>query len=128
MLYLPDGYKRKPLPGKKAWVAALRSGKYKQGVGYLCFYGDYCCLGVLCEVQSRPNQPTETTIIFDYSEMALSRANPLYGKLGAEGDLPDGVDWKGLSNLAKINDDGATFSEIADIIDASWYDEQEEQP
>ena len=32
------------------WVAALRSGKFRQGTDYLhCHYhGTYCCLGVLC--------------------------------------------------------------------------------
>lgn len=29
------------------WIAALRSGKYRQGQGYLCRSGHYCCLGVL---------------------------------------------------------------------------------
>ena len=33
------------------WVKALRSGKYKQGKGYLNRYNDtFCCLGVLCEL------------------------------------------------------------------------------
>jgi hypothetical protein len=34
------------------WVAALRSGDYKQGSGYLHRVDDdsYCCLGVACEV------------------------------------------------------------------------------
>jgi hypothetical protein len=35
---------------KKRWVEALRSGKYKQGKDYLCRDGDFCCLGVLCEL------------------------------------------------------------------------------
>lgn len=29
------------------WLAALRSGEYKQGVGQLKSDGGYCCLGVL---------------------------------------------------------------------------------
>ncbi len=30
------------------WIAALRSGEYKQGFGSLSStYGEYCCLGVL---------------------------------------------------------------------------------
>ena len=29
------------------WIAALRSGKYKQGFGYLKNQGCYCALGVL---------------------------------------------------------------------------------
>ena len=44
------------------WVDALRSGKYSQTVGSLCFYDDFpssvdspssptfCCLGVLCDL------------------------------------------------------------------------------
>lgn len=35
---------------KKKWVEALRSGKYKQGQGYLYNEGLHCCLGVACEI------------------------------------------------------------------------------
>lgn len=39
---------------KQKWVAALRSGEYKQGKGKLLYHENgetsYCCLGVLCEV------------------------------------------------------------------------------
>lgn len=40
---------------KEKWVAALRSGKYKQGKDRLatitiCDETTYCCLGVLCEL------------------------------------------------------------------------------
>lgn len=36
---------------KARWVAALRSGKYKQGYGALRPTEDtYCCLGVLCDI------------------------------------------------------------------------------
>lgn len=34
---------------KAQWEADLRSGKYKQGIRYLCAGDLYCCLGVLCE-------------------------------------------------------------------------------
>jgi hypothetical protein len=41
---------------KERWVAALRSGEYEQGVGYLNIADDgvnrYCCLGVLCDILS----------------------------------------------------------------------------
>ena len=30
----------------RAWIAALRSGKYAQGQAYLRCGGNYCCLGV----------------------------------------------------------------------------------
>lgn len=40
---------------KRAWVKALRSGKFKQGTGQLRRDDDgtvrHCCLGVLCEVR-----------------------------------------------------------------------------
>lgn len=37
---------------KKAWIAALRSGRYKQGRGFLKNPdGARCCLGVLCAVR-----------------------------------------------------------------------------
>jgi hypothetical protein len=40
---------------KQKWIDALRSGKYKQGDGYLCNTDEngvdkHCCLGVLAEV------------------------------------------------------------------------------
>lgn len=43
---------RMPAAVKTAWVAALRSGEYKQGDGYLYNPANdsYCCLGVLCRV------------------------------------------------------------------------------
>jgi len=39
----------------KKWIKALRSGKYKQGKGYLKQFTSkneprHCCLGVLCEL------------------------------------------------------------------------------
>ena len=39
---------------KEAWIEALRSGEYKQGVGALCEevkeVKTYCCLGVLADI------------------------------------------------------------------------------
>lgn len=36
---------------KRKWVDALRSGKYRQGVGVLKNANEeYCCLGVLCDI------------------------------------------------------------------------------
>ena|SRR6478736_5258237 len=35
---------------KNKWVAALRSGEYKQGKEFLCKNDSYCCLGVLLAV------------------------------------------------------------------------------
>ena len=38
------------------WVAALRSGKYQQGVGSLNRNEKYCCLGVLADINNIPNE------------------------------------------------------------------------
>lgn len=35
---------------KAKWLAALRSGQYKQGPGYLRRNDQFCCLGVLCDL------------------------------------------------------------------------------
>lgn len=35
---------------KQKWVAALRSGDYKQGIGRLRLGDKFCCLGVLCDI------------------------------------------------------------------------------
>ena len=43
--------KKLPTDIKQKWVAALRSGKYKQGIHCLRSASDeYCCLGVLCDL------------------------------------------------------------------------------
>lgn len=43
---------------KAKWVAALRSGEYKQGKGRLKnINNEYCCLGVLCALKT--NNPME---------------------------------------------------------------------
>ena len=43
---------------KRRWVKALRSGRYRQGVGQLRGVDDngrtvHCCLGVLCELRGK---------------------------------------------------------------------------
>ena len=108
----------------KKWVAALRSGKYKQGRGVLCRNGQYCCLGVACEVAEENGVPLivrveeDFTISFD----------------GKTRNLPEGVQsWLGLQNsvggmvarnrdehsLTQMNDSAYfSFDQIADIIES----------
>ena len=42
--------KQKKIDLMKRWIAALRSGEYKQGTGNLYRDCKYCCLGVLCDI------------------------------------------------------------------------------
>lgn len=98
---------------KAKWVAALRSGEYKQGRGSLRERDAYCCLGVLCDIHAR-----ETGCRWgDRNEY-----------LDCSGILPVLVrDWAGLRLrdpevdrycLSAQNDNGASFPEIADLIEA----------
>lgn len=41
---------------KDEWVAALRSGNYKQGTGKLKSFDCYCCLGVLACLLEKSNK------------------------------------------------------------------------
>lgn len=54
----------------RAWVAALRSGKYTQGRGALIrveWDGDkYCCLGVACEVALEAGVALEHQVLGSY--------------------------------------------------------------
>ena len=40
---------------KEKWVAALRSGEYKQSKKQLCSDNGFCCLGVLCDLYLKEN-------------------------------------------------------------------------
>jgi hypothetical protein len=91
---------------KSRWVAALRSGEFKQTRGRLKMGNSYCCLGVLCAIHGQ----------------------------GFDEDSPAKKDWSGsYDNLLPITreeahqlwirNDGAegqrehSFSEIADFIE-----------
>jgi hypothetical protein len=55
----PSKYPKLPKAFKKKWVAALRSGKYKQGFYHLKHLNDgehrYCCLGVAATICGATN-------------------------------------------------------------------------
>lgn len=117
---------------KQSWVAALRSGDYRQGRQRLrTVTGDdvqFCCLGVLCELA------IEAGIVRrdgHYGYHAVDDENDV-----ASGSLPDAVvRWADLPSgdpsvtegddeerplpLSYLNDIRAgTFNQIADLIEA----------
>jgi hypothetical protein len=116
------------------WIEALRSGKYKQGKGYLAAMKkdgstEYCCLGVACEVAIEhgakvPKKRKE-------NEWA-------YGNQMRTGFMPkEVVEWFGLpdwnpvvSNLAlsEWNDDGVSFKRIATMIEREWIKPRKKRP
>lgn len=107
---------------KAQWVAALRSGEYKQGQGLLHYHDGnddrMCCLGVLSHLAVKAGACSR---YFDDEQ-----GEYVYGS-GAVAHLPrEVVEWASLDDdspsverdlLVNINDDGASFEEIADMIE-----------
>jgi hypothetical protein len=94
------------------WVKALRSGKYEQGQGTLKTEdGKFCCLGVLREIGYAPMSYTWDGSLSDRDSEVCGMSNV-------------GTECVGMtqSELAKLNDGGATFDEIADLIEVCWED------
>jgi hypothetical protein len=98
---------------KDKWVAALRSGDYKQGYFDLVdLDNEYCCLGVLCDIVS-----TSKPVDGNWTEFNESMWN--------NGLIPDIVgDTTGLDDskdhhtLVKFNDHNKfSFNDIADYIE-----------
>lgn len=116
---------------KGQWLSALRSGEYLQGTGKLNDgEGHYCCLGVLTDLAVKAGV-CEWTPKAD--GILMSVADP-------DGYLESGVlsekvaEWAGMPGnvvgrmileggerwLTTLNDDGMTFSEIADLIEREF--------
>jgi hypothetical protein len=125
---------------KQKWVRALRSGKYEQATGALRIEVGFCCLGVLCDVYDPDKWGKPTPSVDEYGDQdhfedgkwsyADEADNYLYsttevlpvhitriaGLTAQNPEVPYGIDGE-MKSLASINDNGATFSEIADLIE-----------
>lgn len=118
---------------KAQWVAALRSGEYRKGTGALRDSDDnFCCLGVLCDLAAKAG-------VGEWSGSGPVRLGAIrfkgQGDLEWERDtLPLSVQaWSGLGRsnpvatietgegvpLAELNDNGAQFARLADLIEES---------
>ena len=109
----------------KAWVAALRSGEFKQAKQYLHLKdevaGDsFCCLGVACKMFDAANPDvlrigrTRGFVEYDSCGSILPYVVQQWLGLGAT----TGVFDRGNKSLASQNDSGKSFAEIADIIES----------
>ncbi len=106
----------------KLWTDALRSGDYQQTTGELHNRAGFCCLGVACDVFIKAGGALEEVAqngCFHYRDTHSTESAV----------LPNAVrDWLGLRtgdgaisqdlSLASENDNGASFEEIADLIEA----------
>ena len=118
----------------KKWVKALRSNKYRQARGSLCVedvFGEsyYCCLGVACDLLSDDDwikQPwsEEWSIgnyeafdfpeIFDKEKWGATETTS-FPTLSHLEEM--GLDAAYAQDLAKLNDSGMDFVDIANKIE-----------
>ncbi len=123
LLQVPDGYEKKPLAILNEWVAALRSGKYKQGQGYMRSRNDtYCCLGVLCEIEGVQWAPDKQCYGYYTKDRRSASLHLYFGDSGVsmEGDISpcsvhDGVNVYNF--LTGMNDAGLPFHDIATVLE-----------
>lgn len=126
----------------KKWVAALRSGEYRQGRGMLETPKGHCCLGVLCDLAVK-----EGVIVADrgldpdgivYYDAVYTLPSDKVAEWAGVGRGADGrmgwtvstpsnfafgdVEWaRDRISLAALNDSGEfTFDEIADLIEKEY--------
>ena len=97
------------------WVAALRSGKYKQQQGTLKGEEGYCCLGVFCSINGK--EPEVASFLYD--EEGEQMINDLYE---GDGELYEfcrrNIDNSFIYDSAtEMNDEGKSFERIADYIE-----------
>jgi hypothetical protein len=118
---------------REKWVAALRSGEYKQGRSQLRFQDKFCCLGVLCELAVKEEVISSATSEgnpegdFEYagSSYLLPYEVSEWAGLGADDaelryNAPIGVatpDVKHFWMASSLNDKGVPFTTIADLIE-----------
>lgn len=105
---------------QRQWVAALRSGEYKQGHGVLESNGRFCCLGVLCDlavkagVVKRGASPVNKPVSFvdPYDPEDLTGRPPMVVEKWA------GLDAVRVGHLIRLNDiERLPFDRIANIIE-----------
>lgn len=116
------------------WVEALRSGRYKQARQALSTEGGFCCLGVACDLFAPDNERSlkqasrldgQTVVTwFDQDGYLPSEIQKLLG-CNRDGSFTEtryikinGLD-QSISSLALANDLGASFEQIADLIESN---------
>lgn len=113
------------------WTDALRSGEYKQGKYALRnTRNEFCCLGVACDLLGIvwKDTPKEITKIINNPEDPEDSLKVKFGAYvesttGAVKMPPENVKFPlpehgpEITQLAKWNDEGKTFEEIADEIE-----------
>lgn len=104
------------------WIAALRSGDYKQGKGALRKKDDtYCCLGVLCAILGiEAREPPPTGNVYTFGVDRNFGVLPTEAIVAAGMHSCDGI--VGTMSLSIMNDafGGYSFNDIANVIEREW--------
>jgi len=116
------GVKFKP-EFKGELLEALRSGDYKQHQGRLRFGDGFCCLGVSCDILNEEGwEKGEIGAGYCFSEDDHPKSitfppKPIVAKMFER--RVDGSRYyeQVMSRLVKMNDSGASFEQIADVIE-----------
>lgn len=101
---------------KTDWIIALRSEKFQQGYGYLCYNIKHCCLGVLCEVMGEPSEvDKDDPGMKHYGTNDDSSSTTLNTSLIEKLK----IDRRDITRLMTMNDhEEKSFAEIADWIES----------
>ncbi|MEU7863451.1 hypothetical protein [Nonomuraea sp. NPDC049141] len=112
---------------KTEWLAALRSGEYKQAKGklYDLKTDGYCCLGVLCDLAEKRGlikrvvDESDGTVWFgpSFTVVEDETVRAWAGLADSNPSLPDPDDDFFGYSAAGLNDEGYTFAQIADLIE-----------
>jgi len=105
---------------KRKWVAALRSGKYKQGSAALRAIREgqeeWCCLGVLAQAAGcrweKPGRFGNAYLLGKGGTNRVFLPQSVLARVGLPNSGP-----KGQGVLADLNDSGKTFQQIANWIE-----------
>lgn len=103
------------------WVKALRSGDYKQGWFALHVNDKFCCLGILCDIAHKERvvknvRNNEIGVAYDFNGKILPESVMKWaGMHSRKGEFKSS-----LKSLIDYNDHGASFQEIADIIEKRY--------
>jgi len=109
-------------------VKALRKGGYKQSTHQLVNNNDeFCCLGVACNISKQPLEWEEVEGVWFMGKAWGALPKEIQEEFGFYSDVGRRRDGKDIvingttySSLARANDGGCTFEQIADYIEKNW--------
>lgn len=124
---------------QRNWIAALRSGDYKQAIGLLHDHetGCMCCLGVAASQMMEPDGRQQERVVYDtFTDVApplvietlkLRTSNGTVDLLALDPETEEMIrervelfSHETRTHLTTLNDTGGfTFTEIADFVEAN---------